>query len=66
MNNIAAVLIDKGLTKTWLAKQLGKSKASVTLYSKNMVQPPLDVLFQIASILEVDPRELINVKSNNK
>lgn len=66
MNNIAEVLIEKGVTKTWLAQQLGKSKASVTLYSKNMVQPPLDVLFEIAAILDVDPKDLINSNPKKK
>ena len=66
MNNIAEVLEKEGHSKAWLAKEVGKSKATITLYTKNLVQPPLDVLFQIAAILEVDPRELINVKSNNK
>lgn len=61
MNNIAEVLEREGQTKTWLAKEIGKSKATVTLYTKNLVQPPLDVLFRIAKSLKVDPRSLIKV-----
>jgi DNA-binding XRE family transcriptional regulator len=61
MNNIASILEREGLSKAWLAKEIGKSRATVTLYSKNLVQPPLDVLFKIAKCLQVDPRSLIKV-----
>lgn len=61
MNNIAEVLEKEGHSKAWLAKEVGKSKATITLYTKNLVQPPLDVLFRIAKSLNVDPRSLIKV-----
>lgn len=63
MNRIKDVLIDKGIKQTWLAKKLGKSFCIVNSYVCNRRQPSLDVLFEIADILQVDPKELI---ANNK
>ena len=61
MNRIAEDLERQGVKKSALAKELHKSRAIVTLYANNSVQPPLDVLFEIARILNVDPRNLIKV-----
>jgi transcriptional regulator with XRE-family HTH domain len=60
MNLIKKVLEEKGLKQTWLSKQLGKSYAIVNAYVQNRKQPRLEVLYEIASILKVDPKELIN------
>ena len=61
MNRIQEVIEEKGITKASLAKQLNKSKATLSLYTNNQIQPPIPVLFQIAKLLNVDPRELLNV-----
>jgi putative transcriptional regulator len=60
MNLIKRVLEEKGLKQTWLANKLGKSYAVVNAYVQNRKQPKLEVLYHIASILKVDPKELIN------
>lgn len=60
LNLIKRVLEEKGLKQTWLAKKLGKSYAVVNAYVQNRKQPKLEVLYLIASILKVDPKELIN------
>lgn len=62
MNRIQEIIDYQGVSKTELARLLGKSKATITLYASNQVQPPLPVLFEIARILNVDPRELLNVQ----
>jgi putative transcriptional regulator len=62
MNRIQEVLDQQGISKADLARLLHKSKATISLYSSNQVQPPLPVLFDIANLLGVDPRELLNVK----
>lgn len=62
MNRIKEVLESKGIKQTWLANQLGKSYNMVNNYCQNRSQPRLEVLFEIAKILEVEPKELI--KSN--
>lgn len=59
MNRIKDVLDKKGIKQTWLADQLGKSYNMVNGYVKNRRQPTLEVLNEIARILDVDVRELI-------
>lgn len=66
MNRIKAVLQEKGLTQTWLSDQLGKSYNMVNAYVQNRQQPRLEVLFEIARILEVDPKELIKTEKPSK
>lgn len=65
MNRIKVVLQEKGLTQTWLSEQLGKSYNMVNAYVQNRQQPRLEVLFEIARILEVDVRELITFDPND-
>lgn len=60
LNLIKKVLEEKGLKQTWLTKKLGKSYAIVNAYVQNRKQPRLEVLYEIASILQVDPKVLIN------
>ena len=64
MNRIKEVLEEKGVKQTWLADQLGKSYAIVNGYVQNRKQPRLEVLFEIASILKVDPKDLLNSNIN--
>ncbi|QNJ97046.1 helix-turn-helix transcriptional regulator [Constantimarinum furrinae] len=59
MNRIKQVLYEQDLTQTWLATKLGKSYNMVNSYVQNRRQPSLDVLYEIASILKVDVRELL-------
>lgn len=59
-NRIKEVLEERGIKQTWLAERLGKSFCIVNSYVCNRRQPSLDVLFEIAHILNVDPKELIN------
>jgi len=56
------VLEEKGIKQIWLAERLGKSFNSVNSYVQNRKQPRLEVLGEIAKILDVDVRDLI--KSN--
>ncbi|MGB2013521.1 MAG: helix-turn-helix domain-containing protein [Flavobacteriaceae bacterium] len=62
MNRIKIVLEEKGIRQTWLADKLGKSFNTVNGYVQNRQQPRLEVLYQIASILNVDPKELLENK----
>ena len=59
MNRIKEVLEEKGIKQTWLAEKRGKSFCIVNSYVCNRRQPNLEVLFEIAQILQVDPKELI-------
>ena len=76
INRLKVVLVEQNRTGKWLAEQLGMmylspisatlKTASATSFSRwcsNSAQPSLEMLIRIASILNVDPRKLIN--SNN-
>ena len=58
-NNINKVLIEKGIKQTWLAEKLDKRFTIVNSYVRNRRQPSLELLFQIAEILQVNPKDLI-------
>ena len=58
-NRIKAVLADKQKTSKWRADQVGRSKATVSRWCSNQVQPPLEMLYEVAEVLEVDVRELL-------
>ena len=62
MNRIKEVLDSKGIKQTWLAEKLGKSYNMVNSYVQNRQQPRLEILFEIAEILEVKPQDLIKDK----
>lgn len=60
INRIKTVLADQGRTNIWLADKLGKSPTTVSRWCTNDSQPALDTLYQIAQLLEIDIRELLN------
>ena len=60
MNRIKEVLTEKGIKQTWLAEKLGKSFSVVNSYVCNRRQPSLEMLFEIAKILQVNPKDLID------
>ena len=59
MNRIKEFWKVKGMSQTDLAHKLGKSFNMVNLYATNKVQPPIPVLYEIADILSIDVRELL-------
>lgn len=66
LNRLKAVLADQGRTSRWLADQIGKSENTVSRWCANKVQPSIQQLNEIASILDVDLRMLIvSTKNNN-
>ncbi len=58
-NRIKDVLDAQGRRQSWLAEQLGKSYVVVTNYCNNKTQPTIPVLRDIAGLLDVDVRELL-------
>ena len=60
LNRLKAVLADAGQTNKWLAEQLGKDPATVSKWCTNTSQPGLETLLEIARVLEVDVKELLN------
>lgn len=67
MNRIKEVLEEKGIKQTWLAEQLGKSYNMVNGYVQNRQQPRLEVLYEIAKILDVEVKDLlVELKTDKK
>lgn len=65
MNRIKKVFEEKGIKQTWLAEKLGKSFCIVNSYVYNRRQPSLEVLFQIAEVLQMDVKDLIKSSNND-
>jgi transcriptional regulator with XRE-family HTH domain len=65
MNRIKEVLEAKGIKQTWLADKLGKSYNMVNGYVQNRQQPRLEVLYEIAEILEISVKELLVEKNKD-
>ncbi len=65
MNRIKEVLEEKGIKQIWLAEKLGKSYNMVNGYVQNRQQPRLEILFEIAEILEVSVKELLLEKNKD-
>jgi DNA (cytosine-5)-methyltransferase 1 len=66
MNRIKEVLEEKGIKQIWLSEQLGKSYNMVNSYIQNRQQPRLEVLFEIAKILNVEVKELLKESNQNE
>ncbi len=62
INRIKVVLVEQGKTGKWLAEKLGKNEATVSRWCSNTSQPSLEMLVQIAQVLEVNTKDLINDK----
>ena len=60
LNRIKVVLAAKKRTNKWLAEQLGKDPATVSKWCTNSAQPGLETLREIAKLLDIDIKELIN------
>lgn len=60
LNRLKAALAEQGKTNRWLSGQLGKSENTVSRWCANKVQPSITQLNEIATILNVDIKELLN------
>ena len=63
INRLKVVLVEQRKTCKWLAEQLGKDPSTISKWCSNTTQPPLDMLVNIATLLNVDIKELINEKN---
>jgi len=59
MNCIKEILDAKGIKQVWLSEKLGKSYNMVNSYVQNRSQPSLEILNEIAIILDVDVKDLV-------
>jgi transcriptional regulator with XRE-family HTH domain len=53
--------LNKRKQANWLAEQLGKDPSTVSIWCPIKMQPSLEMLVNIATVLDVDTRELIVV-----
>jgi putative transcriptional regulator len=60
LNRIKQVLKTQAKTQAWLAGELDIEFRTVNRYVNNHRQPSLEILFEIAKILKVNVKELIN------
>jgi len=65
MNRIKEVLEEKGIKQKWLAEQLEKSYNMVNGYVQNRQQPRLEVLYEIAKILDVEVADLLEKRNKD-
>ena len=66
INRIKVVLVEKKRTSKWLSEQLGKDPVTISKWCTNTSQPDLVTLTKVATLLDVDVRQLINkTKGNN-
>lgn len=60
INRIKAVLAETGHSNSWLANKISKNPTTISRWCTNDSQPTLETLYQIAQILNVDIRDLLN------
>lgn len=67
INRIKVVLVEKKKTNKWLAQEMGKDPATVSKWCTNSVQPDLPTMVKIASLLDVDIKDLLcSTKNKNE
>lgn len=66
LNRIKAVLVEKDISQTDLAKELGKSFSTINAYCCNRQQPSLELLHRISEILSVSIRDLLIDNKENR
>ena len=59
INRIKVMLAEKGRPNKWLAVQVGKDPATISKWCTNAAQPSLEMLLQVAKVLEVEVKDLI-------
>lgn len=53
-------MVEQNRTGKWLAEQLQKNEATISRWCSNTSQPSLEMLVKIATVLNVEPKDLIN------
>lgn len=59
INRIKVTLAEKEKTNKWLAEQVGKDPATISKWCTNTAQPSLEMLLQIAKVLNVEIKDLL-------
>ena len=64
LNRIKLVLVLKNKTGKWLAEQMQVSESTVSRWCSNAAQPNLSTLHEVAKLLNVEMRDLLNDSEN--
>jgi transcriptional regulator with XRE-family HTH domain len=59
LNRLRIVLAEKNKTNRWLADQLDVTEGTVSKWSTNSHQPPLETLYEISLLFKIDLHDLI-------
>lgn len=60
INRLKVILVEKNKTNKWLAENLNKNETTISRWCTKEVQPSLYTMVQIADLLNVDIKELLN------
>lgn len=60
LNRIRVVLAELNKKNKWLADELGKNQTTISQWCNNVRQPSIETLAEIANVLDVDIRQLLN------
>lgn len=63
-NRLRVVLSEKGRTNRWLAEQMGVTDMTVSRWKTNKIQPSVAQFVEIALLLKVDIKDLIEADFN--
>ena len=59
LNRLGEILAAKGVKSVWVADRLNLTKATVSHYVTNKHQPSLEVLYQLATLLNLKVSDLL-------
>ena len=62
-NRIRVVLADRQVTNRWLAEQMGVTDMTVSQWKTNKIQPSMAQFIEIARLLQVDIKDLLEMDS---
>jgi len=60
INRLKVILAETSKTNKWLAERLGKSEVTISRWVTNEIQPSMETFLEIAKLLDVDIKELLN------
>lgn len=63
-NRLRVVLAEKEITNRWLAEQMGVTDMTVSRWKTNKIQPSMMQFVEIARLLKVDIKDLIEADFN--
>lgn len=62
MNRLKVVLAEKNIQSKYISEQLGVSRATVSKWINNKIQPNLENIYKLAKLLDVDYTELLRLE----